>query len=389
MSERDTLDMLLHEYNPRCNPPWSERELAHKAQQAITAGVKQGYLIDERDDWRAADRFPPIPDEPEPCDILDREPGDDTEEIETEARAPEFQIVTLHDACKAVWDAANEPRREPGYTTGLTQIDTVLGGLRQENITLFAAGTSFGKSTFAVMVADENIKKGVPTLVVSCEDTQELYAKRIIARRGELSALNLRDLNLSPQELIKLGEVASAAEQVPFFLNCIGKPVEWAARGVAHAIDKLGVKLVLVDYLQRFRADRRTQDRRNELTYVMAVLADAIKNGKAAGLLMSQLRRIEGRLPAMDDIKESGDLENMADNIILGYRREHVDGRPGGGTVTTHERFLLVPKNKDGPVHLDPQPLTFDTRTASFVDSVAQNADAYYNGYSDDFKTLQ
>lgn len=49
------LDLLEHEYNPRCNPPWSRRELEHKAVSAERDGkLPVGYLLeDERRDWRA------------------------------------------------------------------------------------------------------------------------------------------------------------------------------------------------------------------------------------------------------------------------------------------------------------------------------------------------
>jgi hypothetical protein len=36
LTEAEALDLLQRQFNPRCDPPWSERELQHKVNDAIT-----------------------------------------------------------------------------------------------------------------------------------------------------------------------------------------------------------------------------------------------------------------------------------------------------------------------------------------------------------------
>ena len=45
LSEADAFDLLWREYNPRCTPPWSERELRHKVSDAARARSDRGYLL--------------------------------------------------------------------------------------------------------------------------------------------------------------------------------------------------------------------------------------------------------------------------------------------------------------------------------------------------------
>ena len=54
LSEAAALDLLLRDYNPRCVPPWSERELIHKVTSATTAQHQKprGHLLG--DDFRPA-----------------------------------------------------------------------------------------------------------------------------------------------------------------------------------------------------------------------------------------------------------------------------------------------------------------------------------------------
>jgi len=49
LSEADTEALIANEYNPRCDPPWSERELAHKI-KSVAASCKRtrGYLLTDR-----------------------------------------------------------------------------------------------------------------------------------------------------------------------------------------------------------------------------------------------------------------------------------------------------------------------------------------------------
>lgn len=63
-----TLSVIASDYNPRCDPPWSERELLHKIRSVAERCTRErGYLLNERPRVHttqdAADRAPPVPDE--------------------------------------------------------------------------------------------------------------------------------------------------------------------------------------------------------------------------------------------------------------------------------------------------------------------------------------
>lgn len=46
LDEATTFAMLRDHYNPRCVPPWSDRDLLHKARQAQRSRLPHGYLLD-------------------------------------------------------------------------------------------------------------------------------------------------------------------------------------------------------------------------------------------------------------------------------------------------------------------------------------------------------
>lgn len=383
LTDQQAMGLLRSEYNPRCQPAWTEKELWHKVANASAAKVPDGFKLNNDREWQpkqaqAWSHPPPDPDadyEPEPPEWLNidnandarhREPGDDTEDERARAKTAveRYEVAILRDACLEVWETAKRNEKTVGYTTGIEELDGLIGGLRPGHVTLLAASTSWGKSSFGVMVADENIRRSVPTLVVSVEDPKLMYARRIVARRGGINALNLRDNDLSAPDIDRIAQIAGRAEPVPFFMSAMGMPVEDVAKAIRALVHECGIKIVIADYVGRFRS-RKTLDRRNHVTHVAETLTDAIKASGSTGILLAQLKRIEGREPTMDDVKESGDLENGAEHVLLGHKYSI------GTDSATHEqafkRLVLVPKNKDGPVVTTGIELNFNEVSASFT----------------------
>ena len=376
LGEERTLAILRSEYNHRCAPPWSEAELAHKARDAARAKLPDGYKLE--DDWRrtapiaAACAPAPVvtPEEPPGPGSSEREPGADDEEY-TPAPPP-LPIYSLRVMFMDAWEKAKTRQKVQGFTTGIGDVDALMCGLRRKHVSVIAAPTSWGKSSLAVMIADENLKRGERVLLVSAEDSHEMYGKRFIARRMRMNALALRNNDLKDPDIDRLGVAAVGASDDPVFYDAVGKPVEIIAEHISSLIANEGFGLVLCDYVQRFRSDKRTQDRRNEVTLVCHMLSDAIKNGNAAGVLFSQFKRIEGREPTMDDVKESGDVENMAEHVLLGNKK--IGGKPYyEGDPPPFTRQIKIAKNKDGPVIDSWIDMKFNEVTASF-ETTAQTA---------------
>jgi hypothetical protein len=367
-SEADSI--LTTEFNPRCTPPWSKREIDHKLDNAEKAKLDDGYLLGDSPgyEYRAPAPVPPpcppppgppmTTDDPNGPDGIEWTPDDEHQPEETPHTAVErLGIVSIQKLCLDVLTDVNKPRVEITCRSGIAEIDAAIGGYRAGMVTVLGASTNFGKTTFSIMSADLAAKSGKNVIYCTFEDSPLLYGRRIVARRGGVNATKLRDGDVSQDDRRKIVNVAASAEKEPFMFPCIGMKAEAVARGLVDVSRELHVDLVIVDYIQRVRTEQRTQDRRNEVTLATELLTNTIKNIGAAGLVLSQLKRLEpGERPTMAALKESGDIENMAEHIILGYS---VKG----------DRKMFLEKNKDGPVIADEIDLRFDFATASFLAS--------------------
>src|SRR6185295_2612416 len=193
---------------------------------------------------------------------VDEPPDGYFDEEEIEPATARTMAQMLADVLKR----AKTGLREVGVSTCHYRLERMLAGFRPKMITVLGARTSFGKSSYAIMVTDEAMRRGDGVLLISAEDGEETYGQRFMARRARVNSFRLRANSCNPQEIERMEKWTAAAEHVPFFVDAVGKPAEWIAGAIREHCAQRPIKLVIVDYLQRISATKRTQDKRTEIT---------------------------------------------------------------------------------------------------------------------------
>lgn len=261
-------------------------------------------------------------------------------------------VLSPADLLRAVAIAMQNERDPQKCRTGLPTLDAHIGGFQHKQVAIFGAATNWGKTSYAILVADLAFDDGKRPLVVSFEDPEELYGRRLGARRAQVSPNVLRggSFRPDPEGWARVLGVAERAEKVPFFINAIGKTVERVATDIRCVCASEKVDLVIVDYLQAISSAKRHQDRRNEVTYIARTLTDVIKTSGASGLMFSQFRRPlkDGEKPTMFMLKETGDLENAAEVVLVGFTDEE------GTHVIRSEKVKDGIKHKEYEIGWDP-----------------------------------
>jgi replicative DNA helicase len=277
-----------------------------------------------------------------------------------------------------------------GCTTGIWNLDDVTGGLRPGHVWVVGADTGFGKSSWLVMIADENIKLGKRVLIVSSEDDESIYGDRLMARRARVDAKRMRDRKLDIDDLRRVSAEAGKGEDVPVYLDARGRKAELVAKQAEALIRNERIDLVAFDYLQEFRSGQRHQDRRNEVSEVAALLRMVAKRCGIAGILFSQITISDpAKPPTKHSIRESRDVSNGAEAVILGFRPT-TNITLGSEQLDKGARYLFVDKVKDGPAQRYVQ-MDWDERCACFNairDPEQERIDATYDHQADDFEDV-
>lgn len=264
------------------------------------------------------------------------------------------RVVTVKAMLNEAHGAIGKKTRDV-ITTGHYEIDRDTSGFQKEFVWIFGAKSHWGKSSYAVMVADENLKRGKRVLIVSAEDPSRLYGERLLMRRARVNRYGMQSGRLSSDELSRVTNVVSRGEDVPVYLNSIGKSVEWATKQVRRLVLSESIDLVMFDYLHAFDKEKNLNtDRRGILNYIARMMTDTVKELGCAGLIFGQVTPdTKADVPDMYEIRDSKDVVNAADAVAIGYMpKAQVERNVNGQRVVVaekDERCVVVAKNKPGP----------------------------------------
>lgn len=258
----------------------------------------------------------------------------------------------------------------PGTPTGLIDYDEITGGLRGGDLIILGARPSVGKTSLALsliaLLADTLIGTGQSVLMFSLEMGRDQINERLISMR---SGVNLRKIRqgvmMNEKELAIVATAAGAIHDLPLFLSDDSDARVEQVRSIAlqHAMENPPA-LIVIDYLQLMSGGQRTENRTQEVSEISRGLKKLAMELKVPVIALSQLSRaVESRQekrPVLSDLRESGSLEQDADQVMFLYRDELYNKN----TNTLGIAELNIAKHRNGP--LGTVLLRFDATTTRF-----------------------
>lgn len=246
---------------------------------------------------------------------------------------------------------------KPEYiSTGLRVLDNNLH-LVPGNFIVIGGRPSAGKTALSLQLACEIAKNGRKVAYFSLEtDPDTLYA-RIIANQLGVPLHTVKNKTVSINELDRL----AAIKKYPLFVrSAAGKGVGW----IRTQSIRMQAKVVFIDYLQLIH-QAGAKDRYSAVTEISMALHEFAQSTGTLVVALAQLNRETARAgipPTAADLRESGQIEQDADAIILLAQKVKTQKRP-----EEHYHFALE-KNKEGNVgSLD---ITFQMETQQFKECV-------------------
>lgn len=224
-------------------------------------------------------------------------------------------------------------------TTGLVDLDKVLGGWRRQQFAIVAGRPSMGKTALATSLMLKTARAGVGVLYFSLEMPATALAARCLSdlAYGQDTRIAYSDAlagKLQEREIAILGKVAGTYAQLPLVIDDQRglTMAELAARTRAEAqrmkTNGVDLGLVVVDHLGLIKpSGRYAGNKVLETGEVSDALATLAKEQNVALVALHQLNRgTEGRenkRPTLADLRNSGDLEQDADVVCFAYREAY------------------------------------------------------------------
>lgn len=231
-----------------------------------------------------------------------------------------------------------------GLATGLKELDISTTGFRAGEYYVIGARPGQGKTSLACQSIRENCKAGRKVAFFSIEMTEEQIALRLLAMETGIDFFILRDpkmLSLGEMERVQIacGEIS----QWPLIIDDSSKINIHELRARAKLRIKQGCEGIYVDYLQRVEGDGKSPF--EKVTSVSEGLCELAKSSGVPVIALSQLRRNENGAnaqPTLDDLRQSGQIEQDAHAVMLLYR-------PRGDEGFTGEDEIIIAKQRSGP----------------------------------------
>lgn len=232
-----------------------------------------------------------------------------------------------------------------GLMSGIHALDSHMNGFFPAELTILGARPGMGKTAMAFTIgynaADslrDKIERGDgkhSVLGFSLEMSHEQLTMRLLARETGIPIQAMRREKGFRQEHFR--EFVAAQGRLSHLpLHVDDTPALTAAQIMSRARRhkrRHGLDLVIVDYLGLMRASRDFINKTHELEEMTQGLKIMAKKLDVPVLLLCQLNRgVEGRedkRPMLSDLRDSGSLEQDADNVIFLYREEYYLGKQG------------------------------------------------------------
>lgn len=239
--------------------------------------------------------------------------------------------------------------QQPNYIpTGIGPLDRNLHIL-PGNFILIGGRPSAGKTALSLQIAVEMAKQGRRVCYFSLETSPQILTQRIIANQLYAPLEQVKTKKVPAAELDGLSKL----RQLPLYIrSASGRNVAW----IRAQAQRMKAQVAVIDYVQIIRPDR-SGDRYQAITQISIALHELAQTTGMVVIGAAQLSRNAAHaMPSNADLKESGQLEQDADAVLLLGNAD--DGRS----------VCILSKNKEGRV--GEIPLAFDKERQRFLEVV-------------------
>ena len=234
-----------------------------------------------------------------------------------------------------------KPRYIP---SGIPVLDKHLH-LSPGNLFIIGGRPSAGKTALSLQMACEQARRGFRVCYFSLETDPDTLTARVIANRLAVPLADVKNKTVPQSDLDSLAD----RHKLPLFIrSASGRGAGW----VKAQAQRMKAQVVFIDYLQLLAASK-AKDRYQQITSISIALHELAQTTGILVVALAQLNRNAAHAsPSTADLKESGQLEQDADAILL-------------LSADKEEYQAILAKNKEGKI--GEIPLTFDKTRQRFL----------------------
>ena len=281
-------------------------------------------------------------------------------------------VYTIRDAVQSVYDNIDKNLRGSssltGNPTGFTLLDKRSGGLQTSDLVIVAADSSQGKTSFAIKLV---MNCGCPVAFYSMEMKKEQIAARMMSIESGVPANEILFSKLDSGRIQQIDKGVSRVIENPiYFDDRSTSNIETILASIRMMKIKYGIKGAVVDYLQILNVNMKGSNKEQQMGDVARRLKNIAKELDIWVIALSQLSRDnQNPIPSLTRLRDSGQIAEAADMVILIYRPE-VYGKkyPEEFSSKSTEGTAMIDVAKGRNVGLMKFLVGFDAKTTNFYE---------------------
>lgn len=240
-----------------------------------------------------------------------------------------------------------------GLPTGFETLDYILGGWRNDEMYSVGGATGSGKSSYCLSTARTVAKQGGSVFYLSLEMSAKLLALRTLSAMTGLPAMKVEKGLLSEVSMKELRHAVETFKDLPlYFFDRSTTSVDLATI-LSEQKNRRGLDFVIVDYIALLQDQGKSPY--EKITEISKNLRGHARDFDIPLIAVSQLNRAslnrEGGRPQLQDLKESGQIENDSGAVIFPFRPK-VENEEEDRNPDVESAELIVAKNRHGPANV-------------------------------------
>lgn len=249
--------------------------------------------------------------------------------------------------------AMNNKLAYTGFESGFEGLDSVLDGFQKDNMYVIGARPSIGKTAFALALLTGIASKGIKTSVFSLEMSAVSLYFRMLSARSNLPMWQIKKgiIQKTVNSMAKLQKANEDLFVLPISIRDTGidndkvlySKIRFEAK-VNHA------EVIVIDHLGLIEVSDSSGQRYVDVGRITKTLHKMARELHICIIVLAQCgREAEGKKPNLSLLRESGNIEQDADVIMLLHRQRELDDvKERENPDAEFPTDVIVAKNRDG-----------------------------------------
>ena len=289
------------------------------------------------------------------------------EEKATQLIEPETNTLVSAKELAEATNLAIKRERELGgasIETNIKFLNGILdGGFRSGQMVVIAARPSIGKTTFSMNIAHHSARKGKKILFFSLEMSNDQLGKKLAAIDQGVNLSKFAEKRDTDEDRRMLQKGLENISELPFWVDDDPAQTMSKIRAQTKTMNrKHNLDAIFIDYLGLMEPEDKRDIREQQVAQISKACKRLAKELDIVVFLVCQLNRDSaksGGAPALHHLRESGQIEQDADIVLMLHR----EMKAGGDSQTTD---IMIQKNRFGPIGHTKDRVTFDRFTQRF-----------------------